>query len=189
MDEAVAKRLIQHANAIPASIYGRRGKAHLRSRIGGYNFAAHYAPWLVLVDLHSDQCAPALRAEWLPNPSPLMCLRVAVRAVEAWLLADRQRLARFLSVSVSRVPANPEELLDPKAVVVALANTSRRTDIRRDMVPRPGSGRSEGPAYTSRLIEFVKDWPTGWDPDAAAALAPSLARCLTSLRELAANVA
>jgi hypothetical protein len=36
--------------------------------------------------------------------------------------------------------------------VVELARYSRRRDIREDMVPRPGSGRSVGAAYTSRLI-------------------------------------
>ena len=62
VDEAVARRLIVGAGAQPGSIYGKHGKAALRTRIDGYNRAAQHAPWLVLVDLDSDAaCAPVLR--------------------------------------------------------------------------------------------------------------------------------
>jgi len=61
------------------AVYGKNGKAHLRQRLNGYNQAAHFNPWLVLVDLdHEADCAPLFRAAWLPKPGPLMCFRVAV---------------------------------------------------------------------------------------------------------------
>jgi hypothetical protein len=189
LDQAVAQRLIEEAGATPGPIYGRHGKGHLQTKIRGYNSAARFAPWLVLVDLDCDKCAPALRTSWLANESPLMCFRVAVREVEAWLLADRLNLARFLRVRLSMIPTNPEGLQNPKGAMVALANASRKKDIQKDMVPRPGSRRTEGPAYTSRLTEFVMDSDSGWDPNAAAALSPSLAGCLVRLRELQAAIA
>jgi len=184
LDQAVVQRLIKEADAVPGEVYGRRGKDYLRQRVRGYNSAARFAPWVLIVDLDRDECAPALRASWLSDASPQMCFRVAVRAVEAWLLADRLNLARFLRVRLSAVPTNPEGLDDPKGTMVALASTSRNSDIQRDMMPRPGSGRTEGSAYTSRLSEFVKDRTRGWDPNAAAMLSPSLGRCLMRLREL-----
>jgi hypothetical protein len=52
------------------------------------------------------------------------------------------------------------------------------------MVPRPESGRQIGPAYTSRLIQFVEDTQAGWRPEVAAAVSDSLARCLRSLGRL-----
>jgi hypothetical protein len=83
-DEAVVRRLILHVGAQPGTVYGKQGKQHLRTRIAGFNNAAQHMPWLVLVDLdHDADCAPPLRAKWLPAPARWMCFRVAVRAVEA----------------------------------------------------------------------------------------------------------
>lgn len=185
VDEAVVRRIIRHVGAQPGPVYGRNGKDHLLRRLRGYNEAARWTPWVVLVDLNQDaNCAPPFRAEWLPSPSPQMCFRVAVREIEAWLLADRERIARFLGVSVSRIPNNPETTNDPKSLMVSLAGHSRKREIREDMVPRPESGRKVGPAYASRLVEFVEDEKGGWRPDVAASSSDSLRRCLRCLRRL-----
>ena len=186
VDEAVVRRLIQHVGAVPGPVHGRNGKAHLHQRLRGYNQAAHLSPWVVLVDLNHDAgCAPPFRLAWLPDPAPCMCFRVAVREVEAWLLADLEELARFLSLPVSQVPMDPEAIDNPKHALVQLAQRSRRREIREDMVPRLGSGRVVGPAYTSRLIEFVVRATPGWRPDVAARYSGSLDRCLRCLRRLA----
>lgn len=186
VDEAVLRRLLQDAETIPGNIFGKYGKSFLRENIRRYNQAACHFPWVVLVDLnHEADCAPALCEAWLPNPAPQMCLRVAVREVESWLLADRERLARFLGIAVTRLPRDPEALEDPKRTVIDLAAQSRRREIREDMTPRPGSGRRAGPAYTSRLIEFVADRSSGWRPTVAAENADSLKRCLCRLKGLA----
>ncbi len=185
VDEAVLRRLVQHVQGTVNAVYGKNGKTHLRQRLDGYNQAARFGPWIVLVDLdHEADCAPLFRTAWLPNPAPLMCFRVAVREVEAWLLADRERIATFLGVTVSSVSPDPEAEPDPKRTVVDLARRARRREIREDMVPRPGSGRTVGPAYASRLIEFASHATTGWRPEIAANRADSLRRCLTRLREL-----
>ncbi|MYA34702.1 MAG: hypothetical protein F4164_12470 [Gemmatimonadales bacterium] len=182
MDEVVVQRLIGFAGGTTGTVYGRQGKPHLRQQIGGYNRAAHYSPWCVLVDLDADaDCAPTLREEWLPGVAPQLCLRVAVRAVEAWLLADAETLAGFLSVRRTRIPANPEQLPDPKRFMIDMARRSRRRAVRKDMVPRPGSGRREGPAYTSRLMEFAD---TEWRPEVAARHSDSLDRAIRCLRRL-----
>jgi hypothetical protein len=185
VDEAVFRRLVQCVRASPGSVHCRNGKADLLRRLPGFNAAARHGPWLVLVDLdHDEDCAPPFRAAKLPDPAPAMCFRIAVREVEAWLLADRERFAEFLDVDPSRLPARPESVADPKEQVVALARRSRSRDVREDMVPREGSGRAEGPAYSSRLIEFVSDVRGGWRPTVAGRSADSLARCLRCLRRL-----
>jgi hypothetical protein len=184
-DEAVLRSLLVHVGAKPGQIYGGQGKQFLKQKIHGYNNAAKHSPWIVLVDLDRDaECAPSLLRAWISEPAPAMCLRVAVREVEAWLLADPDHLSNFLGIPASRVTSDPDELLDPKQTLVELARSSRRRNIREDMVPRPGSGRKVGPAYTSRLIEFVT--PTGalWRPDVAAHRSDSLRRCLRCLRLL-----
>jgi hypothetical protein len=183
VDEAVVRRLIVLAGASPGPVYGKQGKAFLRQRIDGYNDAAQHAPWIVHVDLDSDYgCAPPLRNSWLAQLSQHLCFRVAVRAVEAWLLADAERVADFASVALAKVPRTPETLSDPKGAMVALARASRRRDIREDMVPRIGSGRSVGPAYASRLIEFAS---SSWRPLVAAKQAESLKRAIDCLKRLA----
>jgi hypothetical protein len=88
---------------------------------------------------------------------------------------------------VTHPPAAPEQLVEPKQRMVDLARQSRRPQIRADMVPRAGSGRAVGPAYTSRLIEFVTDRQRGWRPDVAAARCDSLARCIRHLGQVAAR--
>lgn len=183
VDAAVARRIVPCAGAEVGFIYGRQGKAYLRQNIQRYNQAARHAPWLVLVDLDREAgCAPRMRQDWLPRPEPRLCFRIAVRAVEAWLLADAEAIATFLRVSRSRVPADPEALSDPKEALVNLARQSPRTAIRQDMTPRPGGERPIGPAYTSRLIEFIAG---PWRPEVAAERAGSLERALRCLRLLA----
>jgi hypothetical protein len=182
LDEAMLRCLIERENATLERVYGKRGKSHLKKRIDGYNRAARLAPWVVLMDLdHDADCAPPLRFACLPNPTRYMCFRIAVRAAEAWLLADRESLAQFLSVAVSLIPSSPETLDDPKQVMIDLAKRSRRRKIREAMVPRAGSGRKIGVLYNSVLIEFVQ---TRWKPEVAAAKSDSLRRCRERIREL-----
>lgn len=185
VDEAVFRRIVRAAKGEPGVVYGKNGKQDLLQRLPGYNKAARWSPWLVLVDLDDDEdCAPLFLAAALPHRSDLMCLRVAVREVEAWLLADRERMAQFLVVNPDLIPRQPEREADPKRAVIELARRSGRGEIARDLVPRQGSGRHEGPAYTSRLVEFASDERYGWRPVTAARSVESLSRCLRSVRHL-----
>jgi hypothetical protein len=182
VDEAVLRRLISDAGAFVGEIYGKGGKQPLRARMGSYNHAAKRFPWVVLVDLdHDADCSPPFKTEWLPAPSEFMCFRVAVREIESWLLGDREAIAGFLAVALAKVPVLPDLLDDPKDEIVRLARQSRRRDVREDLVPRPGSGRREGPAYAARLIEFAE---TKWRPEVAGAHSESLERCRQRIREL-----
>ena len=182
VDEAVVRRLIELVGGNLGPVYGKNGKPALRQRIQGFNNAARRAPWIVLVDLDSDYpCAPPLRQAWIPDPAPLLCFRVAVRQIEAWLLADREHMAKFLRIPANRVPRDPEALENPKRTLVDLAQRSSSRSIRDDMVPRLGSGRSVGPAYASRIVEFVD---AAWRPTEAARQSESLARAITCLQRL-----
>lgn len=186
IDEAVFRRLVHHVKCTPGTVYGKRGKNYIRQKISAFNQAARLAPWCVIVDLDQDfDCAPPLRSIWLPQVARLMCFRVAVREVESWLLADRDRMAAFLGVPIRKIPLAPESLSDPKRTVVDLARRSRRRYILENMVPREASGRSVGPAYNSRLIEFASNHECGWRPEVAARYSDSLSRTLQCLRNIA----
>lgn len=187
IDEAVVEILIEQAGGQVGTVYGKVGKAHLRQKIQGYNNAARFSLWMVLVDLdHEEDCAPRLRERWLSDSAPNLCFRVAVREVEAWLLADADTLASYLSVARSRMPSNPEQLRDPKGTIVDLARRSRRREIREGLVPRIESRRDVGPTYTSQLVEYVK---SDWRPDHAARRSGSLHQAIRCLRRIVSNVA
>lgn len=182
LDESVLRRLATHVGVSIDRVFGKKGKPHLRDNVHRYNQAARVSPWIVLVDLDSDfECAPSLSATWLPRPEKHMCFRVAVRAIESWLLADRSRIASFLGVQIRSVPSDVDNLEDPKRTLIALARTSRQRAIREDIVPREGSGARIGPAYTSRMMEFVEGH-NRWRPNVAAEASPSLLRCVKALR-------
>jgi hypothetical protein len=182
VDEAVLKRLVREAGATLGPVHGRQGKSRILKHLEGYNSSASRFPWVVLIDLNGDaSCAPALRRELLPRISPFLCFRIAVREIESWVMADRERFASFLGVPLALVPASPESERDPKARVVALARRSSRREIREDMVPSPGSGRVAGPAYDSRLTEFALN---AWRPGVAGKRAASLAGTIRRLKRL-----
>ena len=182
LDEAIARRLLNHAALDPGKVYGRMGKPHLRENISGYASAARRSPWFVLVDLNGEApCAAQLVATWLPDRPTLMLLRVAVREVEAWLLGDRANLARFLQVSQAIIPRGPDSLPDPKRTLVGIARRSRSRAIREGVPPRDGSGRAIGPLYVTELARFVREQ---WDVDAATSASSSLARCVRALSAL-----
>jgi hypothetical protein len=52
------------------------------------------------------------------------------------------------------------------------------------MVPAAGVRNVVGPAYASRIIEFLSHPTRAWRPRVAAERSPSLARCLRVIEEL-----
>jgi hypothetical protein len=179
VDEVVVRTLLGHAGREAGTIYVQGGKSRLLAKLAGFNAAACLSPWVVLVDLNGDTvCAPEFVAETMPAPSAHMIFRVAVRQVEAWLMADRERLARYLRVSQARIPRDPEAESDAKQTMVNIARASSDRRVRQDMVPTPGGGRKTGPNYAGRLIEFATQ---RWRPDVAAERADSLSRCMRRL--------
>ena len=184
VDETVVRRLLADGGNFDLSgVYGKKGKDWLRQKLNGYNEAAKIFNWFVLVDLDLEtDCAPNLISKWLPQPSPFMFFRVAVRAVESWLLADHENVADFFSVSRKLIPSDPETLDNPKEFMIQLIRKSKSSDIREDMLPREGSGLRIGPAYSSRLIEFVNHQSRGWRIDVAAQNSDSLGRCLKGIQ-------
>jgi hypothetical protein len=186
LDQAILQRLVEDAGGVLGPIHGRKGKAYLQEKIAAFNNAARFAPWIVLVDLDDDaECAPRLRREWLSAPSQGMLFGIAVHEVEAWLFGDPERLARFLGVSRTAIPLDPEAVEGPKRLMVQVASKSRRREITGDLIPSPSSRRTVGPAYSSRLAEFVLDQSRGWRPDVAAMACPSLRRLMGRLHVLA----
>ena len=181
-DEAVAKILLNFIGLEVGVVYGGKGKPYLLERLPNYNKAAQFGPWFVLVDLDTDaQCPPEATEQWLPNPAKGMRFRVVVRAIEAWLMADRDSMASFLTVSPSKLQHQIDLDSNPKETLINIARASRNRNIREALVPRQGSGGKVGPLYVPMLNEFVEKL---WRPDVAANESESLHRCILALSTL-----
>jgi hypothetical protein len=172
----------------PTRIFVTRGKAKLDSKLKSYNKAAAFSPWLVLRDADHDEggCPVAVRKSRLSldEQNPAFCFRLAVRSLEAWLLADAEAFAATFSVTASAIPRDVEQLADPKQAVVNLCQHSRKSAVRQAMVPPEGSAGRVGPEYVTWITEYSR---SVWRPDVAATSAPSLARALQNIDRLVAS--
>ncbi|MBE9483418.1 MAG: DUF4276 family protein [Bacteroidetes bacterium] len=176
------------------------GSGHLKKSIRAYNKnAAKGMPITVLTDLDkpltparryttpvvidSDaekyRCAPTLIKKWLPVPiHHNLLFRVAVREVEAWVLADRDRFARFLDIEETSIPVDVDGIDDPKKCLTDLARKSCKRELREAIAPKKGSTAKYGKDYNGPLIQFVED---RGDPRAAMRNSPSLKRAIKAV--------
>ena len=182
-DLTVLTELLQSLDVHEIETYVKGGKTELLKGLDGYNKAARFAPWLVVLDL--DQvvaCAPDYVNSILPAPANGMMLRITVRSIEAWLIADREKMAKFLGIPVANFPANPDAEKNPKLLLIELVRRKcRGKQLRQDLLPDPKSGQAVGPGYPGRISEFVQKH---WRPEVAAQRSESLARCIHALEQL-----
>ena len=180
-DEPVAEKLIRLVGRSPIKTFIARGSSNLDPRVSGFNRAAAHSAWLVLRDLDRDLCPSHLTSTLLSGASLAagMCLRVPVRAVEAWLLADADAVAEHFRISPGRLPWAPDQEPNPKLSLVNACRRSRSRTIQRAMVPRQGSGAVVGPEYSARIRHFAQ---TLWDPERAMLRSPSLMRSVDRMR-------
>lgn len=185
LSDAVLRRIIDKVcpNFQVHVCYGKKGISYLQKNILSYNNAAKAVPYLVLVDLDQMECAPSLIKKWFTQPRhPHLLFRIAVREVEAWLLADRKGIADFFSISQSRIPILIEEVDNPKQTLINLARLSRRITLRDAIVPPHGSTCRQGADYNSVMIGFVQQH---WDIGRACANSISLrktVRCIENFQ-------
>ena len=196
LSETVARRLIaDYAPGLQVfETMGLKGNNYLRQNLRQLNqIASNLRPALVFTDLdRSLSCPPALIHNWTEGirqspdlRSPDLLIRVAVLEIEAWLLADRHNAADWLSVAISRIPANPESIPNPKRLLIELAGRSRKRELRTALVPRRGIGTDQiGPDYNQAVGDFAVNH---WNPEIARQYATSLNRAIIRIAELAAR--
>ena len=171
LDGLVAEHLLVKAGLEIGEIYVSSGKAKLDRKISGYNNAARHSPWLILRDLdHDAECAATLANVLVAAPAEWLILRIPVRSIESWLIADEVGISGFLGISNAVVPADPENLEDPKIELVKLARRSNR-NIATGLIPTARSGRKVGIEYNGLMEEFIRKH---WSIDRAVANGRSL---------------
>jgi|SRR5271154_4822600 len=161
------------------TVYNRGGNGYLKQNVNGFNNAAKGIPFLLGTDLDTYDCPPDLIDDWLSHPKHHnLLIRVAVREVEAWVLADKQNLAGFLRIQAALIPDDVEAIPNPKQRLVELARRSRSREMREDLCPPANSTRKVGPNYNARMTAFVLQH---WNLASARQHAPSLARAVDRL--------
>ena len=186
-DAPVAKRLVQLVGLRPQEAVVAEGKSRLDSRLPSLNRSGARLNWLILRDLDRDSpCASQLIHDLLQQDAraPRVAVRVPIRAVESWILADVDGFAQEFFVPRRHVPAAPDDLDDPKRALVDCCRRSRRSEIRTAMAPRAGGGRKVGPEYAYRISSFTGEL---WHPERASENSPSLRRTIAALRKLVAD--
>jgi len=188
LSECVLRRLLEDRPLRYAigAVFKKSGFGYLKKQSPAFNNMAKACPVILLTDLDQHSCAPELLSEWLKHPKhPDFLLRVAVREIEAWLLACDRELREFLGIRRVQNFSTPEALTDPKAELLKLAANSPRRDLREAIVRRVTDGNlQQGPAYNSTLAQFVHQ---SWNSERAGNKCPSLVRMISALSTLEAK--
>lgn len=181
LSEALCQKLVSEVGLRSFLQLRRGGNGYLRSRMDAFCKMAQNYPVIVLTDQDKTPCASHLISDWLKNkivPENLL-LRVAVREVEAWLLADDAAIRDHFGVNV-RAP-NIESIDDPKQFLLEAMRKSTRA-IRNSLVDVRRGKAACGVGYNNELVNFVDE---AWDPTRASLNSDSLARMRRRLFELA----
>ena len=183
IDEIAAHKLVFEVGHQVGVCYGKKGYPYIKNKIRDFNKSAQKTYYLALVDFMDTgySCPPQVVSTLLPHRNDLMFFRVVVREIESWIMADRINIARFLNVSIEKIPLNPEDEVDPKQKLVNIARISRSSKIISALVPEQNSTALVGKLYTSEIKRFIVDF---WDINSARLNSPSLNKCLERLEEI-----
>ena len=181
LSEAVLKQMLKQSQR-PFSVgqcLNQRGYGKIKKIIYGLNYAAKGMPYLVLTDLDNAECPLVIISEWLTQPKhPNLLFRIAVKEVEAWLLAHREGFAQFLGISVDLIPGDADRIPDPKQLLINLAKKSKKRNLREAIAPDRNSTAKIGKDYNGQLIHFVNQ---SWQVASAQTNSPSLERAMNAL--------
>lgn len=184
-DKPYAEAIVRAVGHRAEPVIVKRGHGSIDNLLPRWNDAGNRRAALVLRDLdpmpRGTSCVPEAVAALLNGPLRAECVavRLPVRELESWILADEQGVSDFFGLRAP-LPTDPDLLSDPKKTLVDLCRKSVLSKVRRGMVPRVGSGRAVGPDYEALVIEFG----ARWDPLVAARRSPSLARTIARLQDL-----
>jgi hypothetical protein len=180
LSEFVMKKIVEKTGRyLITNSYPGGGFGYIKKNINGFNEASVATPFFVLTDLDHAICAQLLKKEWLNRePHPNLIFRIAVREVEAWLMADIEGFSRFSGRNLSSIiPTNTELISNPKEFLINIIRDSRFRSIKEDIIPKDAYA-SIGPNYNQQLSTFVNNY---WDINNAMKHSDSLRRTIVRL--------
>jgi hypothetical protein len=186
LSEIVMRKLVKAVFQIEIDLIaiGKKGQGFIKDRINQYNSAKDDILFFVLTDLDQEECAPKLINDWFKRPvRKNLLFRVAVREVEAWLLADSEGFSKFVNLDknlIDRETRYIETINDPKKKLIALVNRCRERTLKEDIVASNMKTANQGPGYNTRLKTFVEDY---WDVNRAKINSNSLDRTIKALQK------
>ncbi len=182
-DESLVRRLLSDFGISPVRVYAGGGKSKLDPKVARWNHASNRQQMFVLRDWDRDDRAtcPQELIDSIAGGKivqPKLMIRVPVRAMESWILADAKAVQDYFKVTGST--ASPDSESNPKQKLISMCARSTSKDVKTDMVPRLGARSNVGPGYLRRIEEFCAK---SWSPTRARAISPSLDRCMIRIEE------
>lgn len=180
LSEIIVRTILKSTNIryTVSACLGKRGYVYIKDKILAFNSACKGMPYIVITDLESI-CPPSQIKEWLSVPIHRNLLfRIAVKEIEAWVMADRLNFALFLGIRQELIPQNVDSIENPKQFLVNLARQTRKKLLRESIVPKQGSTARVGPDYNGTLSEFVWGY---WNLEEAIKHSDSLRRAFYAI--------
>jgi hypothetical protein len=170
------RKISRHAvHSLPKSGFG-----YLKKNVSKFcNAAQNGRNVFVLTDLDNARCAPSLLTDWFSlheRPERLL-FRVAVREVEAWVMADKRSFSEFLGISPAIIGNEVDSIVDPKSYLLRISERAKAS-IKRELLPRKGVLARQGFGYNEVLGSFVRNH---WSSTRAAEHSQSLKKALIRL--------
>lgn len=125
------------------------------SRVFLNDYSSFYC--FLLTDLDEDKCPPALITKWFTFPqNERLIVRVAVREIESWLLADRKNFSDYFGLSLNKIPHNPDNEFNPKEFILKLiVNYNVKKGIKEQIVRMEGSNYFIGRGYNDEITNYI----------------------------------
>ena len=159
--------------------FGKTGNGYIRKNIKNFNYASKVTPFLVLTDLDMHECPIQLIEKWLDfKKDENLIFRIAVREIESWVIADAEGIAEYFKIDKTRIPKNPDQIIDSKQTLINLAKLSKSKTIKSGIVPRNGSTSKQGIQYNILIGKFIRDF---WKLERAKTRSESLQRATNAL--------
>lgn len=181
LEEHMMKRLLRDRGhpVQEGLINNKGGQGNFWRSIAGIN-RSHGLRVAALADLEKAVCPGKLIRQKLGRePASFLTLNLAVRMLEAWLLAD-PNLAKYLKIPPDKLPLRPEAESHAKRCLLSLVRDYGDAKRKLTFLGPHSSTLHPGPDYEPLMGKFITDH---WSPTEAARRSPSLKRALTRLDE------
>ena len=167
----------------------------IKNKIQNFNQLAMKFPVILLTDLDADNCAPELKRKLLGGleQAENLVFNVAVDEAEAWLMADRDGFAKYISVDVDQLPcAGLQKQGGAKACMemqfsckssyflthILIRESSDQT-LKKQLMAKGKA--SKGREYNTAILPFINEC---WDIESAMRNSDSLCRMVGRIKAL-----